>query len=420
MAEHDIAGGPLPVADVASGRRRGRLGSFLLILAELLLIVGVARQFGIESRHHFVPVLCVIVGGFAVHFWLPMAWRMPFFAALSVATTWFVLGLVNGGWLFGIAALLIGICRLPVSQPLRVGLLVVVATGLCLFRRQFPSPFWPVLGSMFMFRLIVYVYERRNATDHRPWSESAAYFFQLPNVCFPLYPIVDYTTFRKSWFAEDEIATYQRGVTWIVRGFSHLLLYRLIKQEVVPAPYELSSLPRLALFMASNYALYLQVSGQFHLITGLLHLFGFNLPRTHHLYFLASSCSDVWRRINIYWKDFLTKLFFFPTFHAARSRGLRTGPAIVGGVMCVFVATWLLHSWQTFWLLGHFPVTVHDAGLWLGAGTVRRGELAVGKPAKKSGDHSRVESRRSASRFESSPCSRPSVCSGPAGRIPDF
>ncbi|MBL8849938.1 MAG: hypothetical protein JNG89_09645, partial [Planctomycetaceae bacterium] len=35
----------------------------------------------------------------------------------------------------------------------------------------------------------------------------------------------------------------------------------------------------------------------------------------------------------------------------------------------VFVATWLLHSWQTFWLLGRFPLTANDAALWLGAGT---------------------------------------------------
>jgi hypothetical protein len=50
-------------------------------------------------------------------------------------------------------------------------------------------------------------------------------------------------------------------------------------------------------------------------------MFGFNLPETHHLYYLATSFTDFWRRINIYWKDFVMKLFFYPTHFKLRKMG---------------------------------------------------------------------------------------------------
>ena len=123
--------------------------------------------------------------------------------------------------------------------------------------------------------------------------------------------------------------------------------------------------------MAANYALYLHVSGCFHIITGVFHLFGFALPRTHHNYFLASSFTDIWRRINVYWTNFMTKVFFFPAFFALRGWGTRAAVSVAA--LGVFVATWLLHYYQAFWMTG-FPPNLdnglHDASLWLAVGVL--------------------------------------------------
>ena len=346
-----------------------RTARFLMLLLELVLVAAVVYLFNIEGQRHFFPVLCLIVGGFAIHTLLPSGYRLHFFALLSITCVLFVMGVTNGLWVLGVGGALIGICYLPIAWRIRLGMIVAAVAALIFTRARFPLPFWPVLGSMFMFRLIIFVHACRRGTAMPSLASSVSFFFLLPNVCFPLFPVVDYRTFRDTRYDDDEWEIYQRGVRWIVRGLVHLLLYRYIRTYLVPEPWQLYDVPHLALFMATNFSLYLQVSGQFHLITGLLHLFGFNLPRTHHLFFLASSFSDIWRRINIYWKDFMTKFFFFPTFFALRSRGASVGPAIVLGVCCVFVCTWLLHSWQTFWLLGRFPVTINDACLWLGVGT---------------------------------------------------
>ena len=55
----------------------------------------------------------------------------------------------------------------------------------------------------------------------------------------------------------------------------------------------------------------------------MLHLFGFNLPETQSLYYLASSFTDFWRRINIYWKDFMMKVFYYPAFFGLKRSGTR-------------------------------------------------------------------------------------------------
>ena len=343
---------------------------FLLLLLELVLIAVVVYLFNIETHRHFFPVLCVIVGGFAIHTWLPLRQRLGFFAVLSMTCVLFVLGTANGLWVLGIGGTLMSICFLPIAFGKRLAILAVTVAALVFMRVQHPLPFWPVVGSMFMFRLISYLYDIRREKIAPSLASSISYFFLLPNACFPLFPVVDYRTFRETWYDENEWEIYQRGVIWIVRGLVHLLLYRYIKSHLVPQSHELYDFPRVILFMVTNYALYLQVSGQFHLVTGLLHLFGFNLPRTHHSFFLASSCSDIWRRINIYWKDFMTKFVFFPAFFALRRQGASANPAMVLSVLLVFACTWLFHSWQTFWLLGRFPVTANDACLWLGAGTV--------------------------------------------------
>jgi hypothetical protein len=142
----------------------------------------------------------------------------------------------------------------------------------------------------------------------------------------------------------------------------HLLLYRLVYFELVLSPAELADLGDLVQYLLATFLLYLRISGQFHLIVGMLCLFGFHLPETHRLYYLASSFTDFWRRINIYWKDFMMKLVYYPSFFRMRPLGNRI--ALVLATTIVFVTTWLLHSYQWFWLRGRFPITATDALFW--------------------------------------------------------
>lgn len=344
-------------------------GLFLIVL-QLGFILIVAHQFAIEENYGFSEIIPLIFVGFVVHALLPLRFRPPFFLALSLAAIVTILGLKQGTALIIVGLGMISLCHLPVAFAIRVGLLIFVGAGLAVVRGGWIETSWeslpiiilPILGAMFMFRLMIYLYDLRHEKEPVSIWQRLSYFFMLPNVCFLLFPVVDYQTFRRTYYDGAPEGIYQKGLLWITRGIVHLLLYRVVYHHLLPSATEVVDLAGVVLFMLTTYALYLRISGLFHLVIGIMCLFGFNLPETHRLYYLASSFTDYWRRINIYWKDFMLKLFYYPSLMKFRRWGMTT--ALVLSTLLVFGGTWLLHSYQWFWLQGEFPLTGPDALFW--------------------------------------------------------
>lgn len=336
------------------------------IAFQLLLVLLVIRTYQLESRT-FYNIMMLAVAGFAVHAALPRSTRLPFFAILSMAGAIVAFGWAGGTALLGTGLILIAACHLPIRWGYRIAVLAGLGAVLALGRANvlpfgWNAVIWPILGSMFMFRLALYVHAIRQETFRFSPFRTLAYFFMLPNLVFPLYPVVDYTAFQRNHYDDDELDIYEVGVQWIARGLLQLVLYRLVYQFVVTDATALVNLTDLLRFLLGTFLLYLRVSGSFHLIIGVLYLFGFRLPETHHLYYLASGFTDFWRRINIYWKDFMMKLVYYPSFFRLRRWG--TERALVAATVIVFLATWLLHSYQWFWLRGGFPLTAQDLLFW--------------------------------------------------------
>lgn len=346
----------------------GRIGirEYLLVLFQLVVVILLFRQFQIESAA-FLRLALLAFGGFAIHALLPLQYRLSFFLLLSMVGIITTMGIANGVSLVAIGLLLIGMCHLPVSFRMRGILMVAVVALLVAWRAKWidgpvPDAVWPILGSMFMFRLIIYIYELRH--DKTPASpvQTLCYFFMLPNVCFPLFPVIDYKTFRRNYYDDDAYRIYQTGIDWIVRGVIHLILYRFVYYHLTLAPSEVTGPPQLIQYLVANFLLYLRVSGLFHLIIGMLYLFGFRLPETHNRYLLASSFTDFWRRINIYWKDFMQKIFYYPAVFKLRNLG--TTKAMVIATLYVFMLTWFLHAYQWFWLRGTTLLVLQDILFW--------------------------------------------------------
>ncbi len=361
-----------------------RLGRFFIIAAELALFVAVIYQLNLESPA-FLQLSILTFFGWSVHYFLPHRYRLLFFVVLSFLAIelifskawdkwwqgdrWWYGDIGEGAWLVAIGLGLIGLCHLPVRFAWRVAALIAVGAVLAAARAGWISvpwseAIWPVLASMFMFRIIVYLYEVRHEKKPVTLLERLAYFFMLPNVCFPLFPVVDFQTFRRTYYDKpDRHEIYQTGIHWLFRGALHLILYRLVYQNFVIDAAEVQDRRDLVQFLLWPFLLYLRVSGTFHLITGLLHLFGFNLPETHKLYFLSSSFTDFWRRINIYWKDFIMKIFYYPLYFKLRRFGETT--ALIIATLLAFLITWLLHSYQWFWLRGTLIFTLNDFLFWM-------------------------------------------------------
>jgi len=386
----------LTIAEALTPRRRSvrqhiaEVAQFLAVVAQFGLVVLLVQYWQLESQP-LSRLMWLAFAGFVIHHLLPLRFRLPFFATLSlvavitgvghlgpnvfaawltgkITTTGFLYHLFPGLTLIGIGLGLIGICHLPIRFGARVALIAVAGAALAFLRAHsqwFPdvTEMWVILGSMFMFRLMIYLYDLKHRTAPFSLAHAVSYFFMLPNVCFPLFPVVDYKTFCSTYYNEDWPRVYQSGLKWMFRGVIQLLLYRVIYQFAPLDVYKLSSALDVAGCMLGMYLLYLRISGTFHLIVGLLHMFGFNLPETHHLYYLATSFTDFWRRINIYWKDFVMKLFFYPTHFKLRKMG--TLWALSFATLATFLATWLLHSWQWFWIRGTPLFNWKDFSFWM-------------------------------------------------------
>jgi D-alanyl-lipoteichoic acid acyltransferase DltB (MBOAT superfamily) len=350
---------------------RRNVRAFVRTLVHLLLLFAVFKVYRIEERafqgRAFQTLVALALLALPVHYLTPYRFKKPLFVAISVIGLFWVFGSQVALVVLVVAALLIGTCFLPIPWIARVSILAALAVAIAWGRAEItqflvPGNVWPIVASMFMFRLIVYLYELKHAKGRESLVDTLGYFFLLPNYCFMHFPVVDYRTMQRGYFAADVHTMQGRGLQMMFRGTVHLLCYRLVYHELLISPTRVHDLFSLAGYIVCNYLLYLQVSGQFHIACGMLHLFGFQLPETHHHYLLATSFTDYWRRINIYWKDFMIRVVFNPVVF--RLKRWPQPIALAAATLAVFLTTWLLHAYQSYWLRATWGFTLPDALFW--------------------------------------------------------
>jgi hypothetical protein len=267
-------------------RYGAKLGQFLTVVAQFGLIALLVQYWQLESLS-VSRLLWLAFVGFIIHHLLPLRFRLPFFAILSLVAVVFSLAemgartfvaglmgrvpladflypLLPGLTLVVIGLGLIGLCHLPIRFGIRLGLIAVVGAGLASLRAHSQwlpdvKAMWVVLGSMFMFRLMVYLYDLKHRTAPFSPARAISYFFLLPNVCFPLFPVVDYKTFCSTYYNEDWSRVYQTGLKWMFRGVIQLLLYRVIYQYAPLDISKLSSALDVTGCMLGLYLLYLRI-----------------------------------------------------------------------------------------------------------------------------------------------------------------
>ncbi len=346
---------------------------WMKLMSVLLLCTVAVRWLHLEEELLLPTLMPYLVGGMAIYTWLPISWRMPFMFWLNLAAMVGLLGWSDGLLLAGLALGLFGIAHLPLSIAYRIGAVLLAAGLLALFRAGWLTSVdqprvLSILGSMFMFRMVLYLYELR--FERQPVSiwHRLAYFFMLPNLVFVIFPVVDYQTFSRGYYARPSFQVQRTALLRMANGIIHLLAYRLVNYYLLPDPTEVDGLLDWAQYLVVTYLLIIRLAGIFHLSVGILGLFGFDLPPVFHHYFFADSFSDLWRRINIYWRDFVVKVFYLPLYFRFKHRGQVF--AMTTAILLVFVVNWFLHSYQWFWVRGDFPLTVQDAVFWSVFGAV--------------------------------------------------
>lgn len=364
--------------------------AFLAVQLALLLFVikGLNLTRGASLSLPFA--LCVYgMIAFAVHYWLPFHLKKTGFVLLSLGSVFAALG--PSDWLaftstefwqdmgeaskfllaaVAVGAFFFGSLRLPVPFLLRVALVVAAAGGLAYGRANdlwLSSGQWEILGAIFMFRMILYAKEVQVARQPEKFGDFMCYFFLLPNMFFPLFPVIDYATFKRGHYAKNIHTSAQKGIFWMTRGVIQLCLFRVLYQREISND-SVSGFGTLMLYLFQFYLQYVRISGLFHFIIGMVHLFGWELPETNRKYLFASSFTDFWRRINIYWKDFMVKAFYYPTYF--RLRKINDRLALTVATIVVFVATTVLHGYQWFWIKGKFEIRPRDYLFWGALGII--------------------------------------------------
>lgn len=217
-----------------------------------------------------------------------------------------------------------------------------------------------------MFRSLLYLYEFKVAPQQKaPWIDRWNYFFFLPNLAMPIFPILDWRNFRDNWAPRPD---FNLALSRIANGILHFMLYRVIYHYAPLNPLEIAGPWDVLAFNASSYLLIVRLAGMFHLAVGIGGLFGWQLPRVFEHYFFARNFNDLWQRINRYWRDFVMRVIYYPFYFRVKKWGRDTAMVFTLGL--TFLLNWFLHSWQFLWLKGDFPVTIQDGIFWGGFGLV--------------------------------------------------
>jgi hypothetical protein len=341
---------------------------YSLVVLQLLAVIGVVHLYEIEQSMHLTSLLSLTLVGFLVNQFVAPSLRLPFFGLLSLILLSLVYGLVAMSLVLALGSLVVFTALQVKNKSSRNALLLLILGLLAWLLYSKPwglgtyAPVLSVLGSMFVFRLSLFLYEKDFEKKKPLLSQEWTYFFMMPNMTMLLFPVVDYKTFLSRYYDEEALKIYKKGVQWVVLGVFHLMVYRFIYYYLLLPPSEVKDALGFWHYASTNYLLIVRLSGLYHISVGILCLFGFNLPRVFDNYFLASGFADLWRRINIYFRDYVIRLFYYPLFFKWRKIGDLRAKVLV--ILFIFFMTWFLHSLQWFWLRGYFPLRAVDAVFW--------------------------------------------------------
>src|SRR5271157_6028184 len=151
-----------PVLDPRLERSKTDVRRFVMLAIPLALLLLTFRAYNLEQPAFF-RLACIVFGGFAISYWLPFRYKEVFLILLSLAGAYVLLTPLVASILIAVGLLMFGIVRSGLDFRWRV---LALAAILCAFiygrasgRFHVPGDFWPVLGAMFMFRMIIYLYD---------------------------------------------------------------------------------------------------------------------------------------------------------------------------------------------------------------------------------------------------------------------
>jgi alginate O-acetyltransferase complex protein AlgI len=338
---------------------------FLALVAQIAGLMLLFRYYHLDSTQ-FLITAAFVFAAFFVHYWLPFRFKEIFWVAVSITGSVYLVGLQEAAIAVGMAIAIYLILRSPLKFRWRVVILIIFLAGFLYIsltgRFAFAKASSGILLIIFGVRIIAYTYDQAHAKKPASVLSCLSYFLILPLSLSAFFPIIDFQTMRATYYGRNIHDIAQQGIQWMARGSLQLILYRIVLYFYDSSlPDRITTLPKLTATLVLGFLLYIRVSGSIIIVVGMLHLFGYDLPETNRRYLLASGFLDYWRRVNIYFKDFMLKIIYLPVYFKLRKRGDLF--AQVAGCAAVFIASWAAHS-DSVWISGKF-VWTETAFWWL-------------------------------------------------------
>lgn len=337
------------------------------IIFMLLIVSWLSYFFNIEVTLGIPKLFLIVLVGYLVNIFIAEKLKSTLLALLSVVSAFVILDPLNVVILYFLGVMIFGISELKISNRKKIVLLFALAVCLTYFRSQFNFEFiqsrmWVILASIFIFRSIIYFKQKEEIKKETRVLKRFNYFFLFPNIFAPLFPIIDFKDYVHNVNAKETLDVNIDGINLVCLGVIQLLIYRVLYTYFLPSLGDVTDLKSLFTYIFINYLLVFRLMGMLNISVGVLRIFGFKLPEIFNNIFIAISVSDFFRRLNIYWKEFLLNYFYYPIYFKYRKSGMLRALGI--SAVITFLFNWFFHAYQWFWILGTSPIRWTDTIFW--------------------------------------------------------
>ncbi|MBI3448964.1 MAG: hypothetical protein HY049_08635 [Acidobacteria bacterium] len=157
--------------------------------------------------------------------------------------------------------------------------------------------------------------------------ESLLYVAVGPLSALSMIPI-GWTALRRGFRLELDPVLIRKGTRQIALGFAYLLVRNIAVEhgwfpdeaDIYAARRDLNAVTALAACHLVLLRLFLDVTGNVHLVIGMLRVLGFDLAPGSDRPYLAKNILEFWRRWNTYYREFLTTLAYYPIVMSLKAR----------------------------------------------------------------------------------------------------
>ena len=345
-----------------------RVVAVLLNMLALCLLFFIIKQFKIESNSGINSLPLFLIPAYLLYVMAPVRFKPAVYVALFISCAYFAFGWLSGSVLILLLLIPFLLFSIPVTWNCKLLLLILFVCGMVLLRFDLlymPSVnlVMPFAASILIFRVILLLYETKYASLHTNHWLNLAYIFSFNHLFFLLGPVVDYKVFVRSFQGANSRENTNRALWFLYSGVFLFVLHRI--STALFAFDAVTNLNTLLPFLVGNYLVVLKIVATLTFSVGCITLFGFQLPNPFGLFLFADSFKSYWRKVNVYWREFMMKLVYYPVYFELRKKNRY---AFFIALLSTFMFSWFFHWYQKTWITGIVSSSVTDFLFWLALG----------------------------------------------------